>query len=308
MNGVISIFLLPHEIDNTIHLLQQLKRNSIFKTGEINYKVDLSMYLDFVNWEESKLPREYFTDRIEEMVSIYLKDWCEWSITINDPEVRGCVSHRRKSHKTNPQADFFIWLDPNLVFSDYTLYYFEYTYLNLKEREDLLIITPENVRMWDSTWDVLCGDQYLQESYNHRLEADLIREALIHQTEERQIEEVQSFKFGGGWFTLLSRELLDIINIPESFGHYGEEDTFIMVCAGLLNREKKRRVSQYKIKNTLVNKLYKQSLGGHLKNYLVFKDFKNEFRKVSLDNFNSEVLRFKETLHKLDLANPPYIP
>ena len=35
-------------------------------------------------------------------------------------------------------------------------------------------------------------------------------------------------KFAGGWFTCIHKSILDKITVPESFGHYGMEDTFLM--------------------------------------------------------------------------------
>ena len=67
----------------------------------------------------------------------------------------------------------------------------------------------------------------------------------------------------GGWFTCISKNILDKVTVPKSFGHYGLEDTFILDSLELL-----KLGTQYKIKNLVIceNCKYRNNL--HLTNYL----------------------------------------
>ena len=81
MKGIISIFVMPQELEDLALTLEKLKRNSAFIDETIQYKVDITMCLsdELTDWENSKLPKEYIKDRSIELCQKYL-DWCEWEI------------------------------------------------------------------------------------------------------------------------------------------------------------------------------------------------------------------------------------
>ena len=71
-----------------------------------------------------------------------------------------------------------------------------------------------------------------------------------------------TMKFDSGWFTYISKNILDKVTVPKSFDHYGLEDTFIMNSLELL-----KLGTQYKIKNLVVCENYKYRNNLHLTNY-----------------------------------------
>ena len=80
-----------------------LKRNSVFRDRDINYKVEVTMCLsdELTNWEESSLPKDYVWQRSAELCKKYL-GWCEYELRIEtESEILGCVSQRRFSLKNN---------------------------------------------------------------------------------------------------------------------------------------------------------------------------------------------------------------
>ena len=93
-----------------------------------------------------------------------------------------------------------------------------------------------------------------------------------------------TMKFAGGWFTCISKNILDKVTVPKSFGHYGLEDTFIMNSLELL-----KLGTQYKIKNLVVCENYKYRNNLHLTNYLASNSRKDEFLKVAQNNFRTEI-------------------
>ena len=135
MKGIISIFVMPQEIDDLALVLERLKRNSVFIDSSVKYKVDITISLsdELTDWENSKLPKEYFKERSIELCEKYL-DWCLWDLQWDNPNILGCVSQRRYSLRNNPDADFFIWLDTDIVFKDTTLYYISSAYQMLKTK------------------------------------------------------------------------------------------------------------------------------------------------------------------------------
>ena len=121
MKGVITIFALPQELEDLALTLNMLKRNSVYLDHSVSYKVDITLCLsdELTDWEQTKLPKEYFKQRTTELVTKYL-DWCEWELLWGGENILGCVSQRRHSLTQNPTADFFIWLDCDFVFFTFT--------------------------------------------------------------------------------------------------------------------------------------------------------------------------------------------
>ena len=156
----------------------------------------------------------------------------------------------------------------------------------------MFVITPQFVKQWDNTWDSVTNKNYLNQPINYHLECDIYKEGLP-QLEEVNVSQINTLKFAGGWFTLISKPLLNKIGIPESFGHYGLEDTFIMICGGLLS-QKGENVSQFVLENLIIGENHKNRPNESIKKYLSLKDRKEEFKQIAHSNWESEIKKFYE--------------
>ena len=292
MKGVITIFCLPQELEDLALTLNGLKRNSVFLDGSINFKIEVTMCLsdELTEWQNTKLPKEYIKDRTIELVEKYL-DWCEWELLWDSDNVLGCVSQRRYSLINNPDADFFIWLDTDMFFKDTTLHYLTDTYKLAKSNGlDMVVVTPEFVKQWDDTWDIIVNKKYHIAGFDYYKKTDIQRDALLS-SDEVGIIEIPTFKFAGGWFTLISKSILDRTGIPESFGHYGLEDTFVMFCCEIMKR-RGENVSQLVIENLIAGEIHKSRTNNTIKSFIASKDRKEEFRRIAEQNFNLELNNF----------------
>jgi hypothetical protein len=292
MKGIISIFVMPQELEDLALTLDRLKRNSVYLDDTVKYKVDITMCLsdELTDWENSKLPKEYIKERTIELVEQYL-DWCLWDLQWDNPNILGCVSQRRFSLKNNPDADFFIWLDCDVFFKDITLGYVTSAYKMIKESgfEDI-IVTPEFVKQWDNTWDMVANKNYWNYPINYHLDANIYKDSLPN-IGDMQIKELIGYKFAGGWFTLISKSILDKTGIPESFGHYGLEDTYVMFCCGIM-KNNNINVSQFILENLIVGEIHKNRTNKTIKRYLCNRDRKDEFKKIAEANFTNELNLF----------------
>ena len=296
MKGIISIFALPQELEDLALTLERLKRNSVYLDGSVQYKIDITMSLsdELTNWENSKLPKEYIKERTTELVEKYL-DWGLWDLNWDNPNILGCVSQRRMSLKNNQDADFFIWLDCDIVFKDTTLYYITSAYQMAKETGlENIIVTPQFVKQWDNTWDVVVNKNFWNNQINYHLNSNIYFDSLP-QLEEIEVKEIPSFKFAGGWFTLISKSLLNEVGIPESFGHYGLEDTFVMACSFMM-RQKGKLVSQFILENLIVGENHKNKTNQTIKKYISAKDRKEEFKKIAHSNWETEISLFNNKI------------
>jgi hypothetical protein len=293
MKVVISIFCLPYEIDDLENTLNQLKKASYYIDKKIDWCLDVTMCLadDMVNWNKSSLPKKFFEDKLLKLLSI--TDWCTKNIQTST-EIKGCVSQRRYSLEKHREADYFIWLDTDIIFDERTLFYIEQSIKGTNKDYLQTIITPEIVRVWDNTWDCIVNQQFLDKPLEYQKTNDPYKDSGIKGdisiVPVNNSNSPQSrFKFAGGWFTCISGKLLNRIGIPDSFAHYGYEDTFLMVGSEKLVREQNEEIHQFKIKNLVVCENYKYRGHYHYLNSLSVYDRREEFKKISHDNFISEV-------------------
>jgi hypothetical protein len=248
---------------------------------------------ELTNWEESFLPKDYIWQRTAELCKKYL-GWCEYELRIEtESEILGCVSQRRMSLKNNPDADFFIWLDCDFLFKDTTLFYIASAFKMLKEGGiNEFVVTPQFVKQWDNTWDVIVNERF----WNHQLDYELIAdvyEDTLPEYGEVGVQEIQSHKFAGGWFTCLSGDLLRKTGIPESFGHYGLEDTYVTECMNIM-KSKNDYISQFVVQNLVIGESYTQRPNETIKQFIASKNRKAEFTKIANDNFANELKNFYE--------------
>ena len=108
------------------------------------------------------------------------------------------------------------------------------------------------------------------------------------------LKSIDIFKFGGGWFNLLSTNLLKLTDIPDSFGPYGVDDSYVMICCGIL-KNKKYDIKQYVLENMIVTENYKYRQNPY-KNYLTIINKQMEFRKTAESNLNKEIQEFIKRL------------
>ena len=297
MKVVISIFCLPYEIDDLENTLTQLKKASYYIDKKIDWCLDVTMCLadDMVNWNKSSIPKKFFEDKLLKLLSI--TDWCTKNIQTST-EIKGCVSQRRYSLEKHREADYFIWLDTDIIFDERTLFYMEQGMKGTNKDYLNSIITPEIVRVWDNTWDCIVNEQFLDSSHDYQKTNDPYKDSGI-KGDITVVPVLNSnspqsrFKFAGGWFTCISGKLLNRIGVPDSFAHYGYEDTFIMVGSEKLVREQNESITQFKIKNLVVCENYKYRGHSHYLNSLSVYDRREEFKKISHDNFMEEVKKIQ---------------
>ena len=293
MEIVIQIFCLPYEIDELEKTLYQLRTASKHIDLSNEYILDVTMCTsdDIVNWSKSSLPKKYFEERFLKLS--WETDWCIKNFRTSDT-IKGCVSHRRFCIEKYDKTQYFIWLDTDIIFDERTLSYFEKAMKSVWEITPMNIITPELVRVGNNTWDVLVNENFIdkkigyQKLSNPYLDSGIKGEVVIQKVENTQSPQTR-FKFSSGWFTCISGRLLRRIGIPESFGHYGFDDTFIMVASEKLKQLGKEDIQQFKLKNVVVCENQKYRNNSHYLNNISVYNRKEEFKQISESNFIKEL-------------------
>ena len=289
MKYCISIFCLPHEIDDLELTLNQMKKAFRY-VDEQNFILDITLALtgELTLWEQSKIPIDYFTHKYEK-----LRKSCDWITNKyfrveQHSEVLGCVSKRRKVWKEHQNVDYHIWLDTDIIFDERTLAYIDSSIQSLNKDYPYAVVSPEIVKVWDNTWDCLVNEQFLNKPLDYQKTNDPYLDCGIKgdigiETINNTIPNQPRMKFAGGWFTCISKKLLDRITVPDSLGHYGLEDTFIM-----WGSDKLKLGQQFKIKNLVVCENYKYRDNKYLTNFIAGIDRREEFKEIAHKNFQKE--------------------
>ena len=295
MRIVISIFCLPYEIDELENTLNQLKRASYYLSRKNEWVVDVTVSLsnNLINWNKSSIPKSYFEDKLLKLSS--QTDWCAKYIKTST-DINGCVSQRRASLLQHKDADYFIWLDTDIVFEERTLSYIENSMELVGAITPYSVITPEIVKVWDNTWDCLVNENFIDKPLDYQKTNDPYKDSGIKgnisiESVKNNFQNQPRFKFAGGWMTCISSSLINKIGVPESFGHYGYEDTFIMWASEKLIQTQGLDIQQFKIKNLVVCENYKYRSNYHYLNNVSAYDRRDGFKKIAESHFNEELLK-----------------
>jgi len=216
-------YIQPWEIDNFERQVNQLILSSYYIENTKNVIWDVTMNMDIVDWESSKIDKAFFIEKYK-----YLQTIVNYYYTAEfdtDSSIQGSGDKKRVCAEKD--QDYSIWLDSDIFFSTQTLPMLIQSVEQIPE--DRYILTPEIVRWWDASWDCIVNKKYINEPHEFRMTFDIYSlESSVD--EELSLKKLNQLKFGAGWFTLLTKKVTDEIKIPIEGGSYGVDDTYFMIC------------------------------------------------------------------------------
>jgi hypothetical protein len=112
--------------------------------------------------------------------------------------------------------------------------------------------------------------------------------------DEIYLKNINSFKFAGGWFNLLSSKLLKTTDIPDSLGPYGLDDTYVMKCCEIM-KQKNINVQQYVLEGEIIIENFKYRWNPY-KDFLHLNIKSREYQKNAEQNILSELEKFKNKI------------
>jgi hypothetical protein len=148
-------------------------------------------------------------------------------------------------------------------------------------------------KLWDDSWDSLVNDKFINLKASQDYTTIDPYTIISHSTDTITIKPINEFKFGGGWMTVISTPLLKYVGVPDGFGHYGLEDTFIMTCSQIM-RQKGMSVRQFILENEIIveDQLFRFN---PYKQHLETINKQEEFKRNAHANFEAEVIKFVNT-------------
>jgi hypothetical protein len=279
----ISIHISPYEIDDYQLFIHQLRRNLNYIDSEIVFNPCLNLSNYFYDWDSSILKSDFFINKFNKLNKIIENQVTLDPIINFDNEILGALSYKRFFlNKYKNQVDAFIWFDSDILFPDDTLFMLINSFEQINYKN--CIITPQIPRLWDTTWDVIVNEKYMDISPSHENYFNFDGYTLYSQLEEKQvIENISNTKFAAGWCTLLSSNLFkEYIEFSKNLGHYGIDDTYIMHAVDIY-KQKKHDIKQFIVKNLIIteNNKFKISSYTNLINKNKNIKSKEDFRKES---------------------------
>jgi hypothetical protein len=284
----IVIWVSPTDIDDLEKTLNRLNIGKDYLTKEqcdnIKFNVVMCVSDEIIDWSKSSVTIEECTEKFLELKS--LTNWASHGIFETTTTINGCTSMRRLSGYSD--SKYYIWLDTDIIFDPLTLPH-SINSIDIIENAGItkFVSIPEIVRQWDSTWDCLVNENFINKAIGYQATNNPHIDATIY--EEPTLEEVRNnvphqpyMKFGGGWFALISKELMKVIPFPENYGHYGLDDTYLMWGANILQDP---TIKQFKLKNIVVCENYFDRMTTY-KGKIQFIDKREEFKKYNEQMFH----------------------
>lgn len=294
MKTHVIIHVLPHEIDKFEHQIFELYKCSFLmdKTDRLVVDATLNVNTTLFDWDKCSINKSFFVERFNNLKSVCSQYATAYFDVNEDGTCLGINDKRRNSiRKYSSECDNFIYLDCD-VFYPVTILRFMFAAAKLIKSE-YYIISPQTAKLWDQSWDILVNDTFQNINYND-LEKMNLFQLFVKDFGNIEVIPIPTFKFGGGWFNMLSSKLLKYIDIPDSLGPYGLDDTFIMTGCKIM-RELKLDVQQYVLKNIVVSQTYMHEMQQpYLKRISFDKTKRSEFVNNAEKSIKTEITNFIE--------------
>ena len=150
MNIKIAIHVMPWDIDYALLMFTQLKKSHYHLSEDVNITIDVELNLSsyIINWEESKLPKEYFIEKYNTLL-LLLDNYNIISSIYDGDELYGHLDQQRRI--ISPEVDYYMSICPDVYFSEYTLAYLIESAKHIEDK--YFIINPQHRKLTDDTWN-----------------------------------------------------------------------------------------------------------------------------------------------------------
>jgi len=294
----IAIHTLPTELLDFRRLISDLyssilfiKTNSYLLTNYIDIEIYATLNISekLMNFVDKSIFVKYYFDTFDEFKnSLNLK----FNLS-DDIYISGTTAQKRHIINTDNESDYFIFVDPDIYFPTRLLYYMIISEQYISDDVDMFVISPSTVKLWDDSWDCLVNTNFLNNNYTFYKTYDPTK--VYAQGYERiELTELRTFKFGCGMHTLYSKKFVKKIGIPDSFGDYGSEDTYMMECAKLLKKSG-ANIKQYLLNGIFIAEdyVYNRVFNDNLVEYTLSRNTVKTHESLNFSNEIDNFIKYK---------------
>jgi hypothetical protein len=275
--------LMPWELDySLLHLLQLKKASQYLLPGDtIHFDIALNLSSYIIDWEKSKLPKQFFIDKFEVLCKQI--DWTDKvrPYIYDEDKLWGHLDFQRDV-TVEPNIDYYIVTCPDMWFHEHLLYYLiEYA---KKIKSKYFMIAPETHKLWDKTWDELVNKNYKDIPYSEWNKSNIIDiQNTINKSDEPFLKKANNFKWAG-WFDLYSKDFVEeLIPTFEDWKGYGPIDFFSMIVSDIATQNG-AIVEEYILQNQIVCEYHPNKEGynfsDYYKNLLVLNKIENQRQTI----------------------------
>lgn len=290
MNIKIFTHLMPWELDDAAQTFHKIALAKRFLNPEdkvcIESCLNLSSYM--INWEESKIPKQFFIDKYK-YISNSLSEYTHKSSIYDKNELYGHLDFQREIIEHD--VDYYISICSDIYFHHHSLFYLIESAKQIKDR--YFLITTEIPKLWDSTWDILTNKNFQDDLYSNWDNQNI--NEIIHKfeniKEEPYLEKINTIKFAG-WFDLFSKDFYEkLVPCQDDWHGYGPWDSFSLNVCSIAKRNFNLNVNQYVLRNQIT---FDKDIG-------IFQNKKNPstYKKyLSLNNIPNQRSEFESKMER----------
>ena len=292
MNIKITYHIMPWEIDYALLTFTQLKKSKYYIPKDVNITIDSVLNLSsfLINWNESKLPKELFIEKYNQ-ISQLLIDYNHNKKIYDGDKLYGHLDLQRNC--ISSEFDHYISICPDMYFNEYLLSYLIQATQNISNK--YFVLTPQICRMWDESWEIITHPKFaVGPHYGWEKTTDIFDvDYYLHTSEEEiKVTPINQLKWAG-WFDLYSKDFYeDLVRIPDEWKGYGGWDNYGLIISNYA-RHKGLDFQQYRLDGQII---FEYSIGplrtdkvngfsNYYKNFLVKQDI-SEQREEFDKNFS----------------------
>jgi hypothetical protein len=249
--------IMPWEIDYCLILFDTLARARELTTQR--YRIDVALNLSnyHIDWSESKLDKEYFSEKME-YYSKLLSRFDEVNVTVYDGDDNYGHLDLQKN-VVRPDNDYYIGITPDQLFDKSVLSLMEQSVESIQEK--YFVLVAEIPRLWDTSWDIISNHRFDNTprnddgSYNF-LAIDRYEALSTIDKYPVQLQRVNGVKYAG-WFDLYNKAFYEeLAPVPADWTGYGQWDLYSMLMVSNIYRTKyPLDFAQYKLTNAVTTSI-----------------------------------------------------
>jgi hypothetical protein len=226
---------MPWEIDYAITTFSQLARSKYYLPENVSIKINTVLNLSgrIIDWESSKLPKNYFIEKYNTLCCMLDGYECVHDI-YDGNDLYGHFDFQKTVYKQD--CDYFLAICPDIYFSEYTLSYLVQAAMQV--HNEYIYITPQICTFWDESWNVLTNQRIGQLPYNVWIDRNIFDvDYYMHNTQESIfLSEVDTPKWAG-WFDMYNKKFVDVIGgVLDEWSGYGAWDLYTMTVSNIVKR------------------------------------------------------------------------
>ena len=250
MNVKIVSHFMPWEIDHALLVFDKLKQSSYFISPEDTLYLDTALNLSskFIDWENSKLPKEYFIEKYKMLDDLIKSKFIHKSFIYEGDGGYGAADLLKSMSESH--IDYYIPICPDVNFQEHLLYYLIESAKQINE--EYFVLTPQIYKCWDSTWDILVNDTFMNVNYEDCINEDIhnIRHKCLS-LNPPSIKVLPQFKYAG-WFDLYNKNFVEKLApiLPEWEGYLPWDLYSSLICK--ISKKHGVSVNQYYLENQVI--------------------------------------------------------